>query len=182
MMLCRLHHLISLLWLLPCWKQGSRGDQGPGPAEGISIGTFTSPLLSSHFSSPGSGVLTSGVLSENKAPVSYREGRSSWGAAWLLPEGERSGWGVLVSDITVSSGVLVLSLAERSSWLIVMTRKNINNNKNSNLYPRTTWNNLFLKKTWKLEMIPCPWVSSYLVCCGLTWGRKARGLALWSSA
>lgn len=44
--------------------------------------------------------------------------------------------GVLVGDITVFSGVSVLSLAERSSQLMVMTRKNINNDKNFNLLPK----------------------------------------------
>ena len=44
------------------------------------------------------------------------------------------GWGVLVGDITVFSGVL--SLAERSSQLMVVTRKNINNNKNFSLLPK----------------------------------------------
>lgn len=42
--------------------------------------------------------------------------------------------GVLVGDITVFSGVL--SLAERSSQLMVVTWKNINNNKNFSLLPK----------------------------------------------
>lgn len=58
---------------------GTGQQRGPGTVP-ISIGTFTSPLLSSHFSSPGSGVLTSGVLPENKAPASYGAG-GRWGKA-----------------------------------------------------------------------------------------------------